>query len=256
MFQQAIDLREEGAELKKILDNLSVDDWAKTTPFKNWTINHVVQHLHSSDKMAVLALKDAVAFAEAKTDMAAVHVAMNPTEEAETLLNTWWAYFSEMCDLLGDSDPKRRVPWFGPDMGVMMFTTARQMETWSHSQDIFDMFGQTRVNTSRLKNVAVIGVKTYGWTFVNRGMEPPGPAPYVRLASPGGEVWEFNDPDDSNRVEGDAAEFCHVVTQGRNIADVNLTVVGEPAEKWMAIAQCFAGPPEDPPAAGTRTINF
>jgi len=29
-------------------------------------------------------------------------------------------------------------------------------------------------------------------------------------------------------------------------------VVGEPAEKWMAIAQCFAGDPKDPPAKGDR----
>ncbi|MEK9871290.1 MAG: TIGR03084 family protein, partial [Gammaproteobacteria bacterium] len=88
------------------------------------------------------------------------------------------------------------------------------------------------------------------------GMEPPGSAPYVRLSAPSGEIWEFNEPDEQNRVEGDAVDFCHVVTQGRNIADVNLTVVGEPAEQWMAIAQCFAGPPEDPPAPGSRTANF
>ena len=118
------------------------------------------------------------------------------------------------------------------------------------------MFGQTRTNTARLKNVAVIGVRTYGWTFANRGLDVPGPPPYVRLTAPDGDIWEFNDVDETNRVEGDAAEFCHVVTQGRNIADVNLTVVGEPATKWMEIAQCFAGPPEDPPAPGSRTANY
>jgi hypothetical protein len=29
-------------------------------------------------------------------------------------------------------------------------------------------------------------------------------------------------------------------------------VKGETAQRWMAIAQCFAGPPNDPPAKGTR----
>ncbi|MBO6657390.1 MAG: TIGR03084 family protein [Pseudomonadales bacterium] len=256
MFQQAADLLEEGTALKAVLDQLEPADWSRETPFKSWTVNQVVQHLHGSDKMAVLSLKDADGFAAAMSDPKTVAQTMNPTIEGEELLNTWWAYFSEMCELLGASDPKRRVPWFGPDMGVMMFTTARQMETWSHGQDIFDMFGETRVNTDRLKNIAVIGVKTYGWTFANRKMDVPGPAPYVKLTAPGGGTWEFGEPNSDNYVAGDAAEFCHVVTQGRHIADVNLDVVGEPAQKWMAIAQCFAGPPEDPPAPGSRTVNF
>jgi len=137
-----------------------------------------------------------------------------------------------------------------------MFTTARQMETWAHGQDIFDMFGEARVNTNRLKNIAVIGVKTYGWTFANRGIDVPGPAPYVRLTGPTGDIWEFNEPSETNRVEGDAVQFCQVVTQGRNIADVDLEVTGDPAQTWMNIAQCFAGPPEDPPEPGSRLVNF
>ena len=83
--------------------------------------------------------------------------------------------------------------------------------------------------------------------------QPPGS---VLVLNPSGETWEFNEPDESNLVKGDAVQFCHVVTQGRNIQDVNLEVRGEPAQKWMAIAQCFAGPPEDPPALGSRTTNF
>ena len=53
-------------------------------------------------------------------------------------------------------------------------------------------------------------------------------------------------------IEGDAVEFCQVVTQTRNIADTGLKATGEAAAKWMAIAQCFAGPPEEPPAPGAR----
>ncbi|MGI9323481.1 MAG: TIGR03084 family metal-binding protein [Pseudomonadales bacterium] len=256
MLQQAEDLREEGAELKKVLDGLGKEDWASKTPFKSWTVNQVVQHLHGADRTAVLALQDPDGFESAKADPQKVGELMNPSMEGKELLDTWWIYLTDMCDALGESDPKRRVPWFGPDMGVMMFTTARQMETWAHGQDIFDLFGQTRVNGARLKNIAVIGVRTYGWTFANRGMEPPGPPSHVRLTAPDGGLWEFNDPDPANMIEGDAVAFCHVVTQGRNIQDVDLKVVGEPASKWMEIAQCFAGPPEDPPAPGSRLVNF
>jgi len=33
---------------------------------------------------------------------------------------------------------------------------------------------------------------------------------------------------------------------------VKIKTTGEAAEQWMAIAQCFAGPPEDPPPPGAR----
>jgi uncharacterized protein (TIGR03084 family) len=133
-----------------------------------------------------------------------------------------------------------------------MFTTARQMETWAHGQAIYDLLGAARAPTNRLRNIAEIGVRTYGWTFVNRKQELPGPAPYVRLTGPSGEIWEWNDPSADNCVTGDALEFCQVVTQTRNVADTALTVIGAPATTWMHIAQCFAGPPEEPPPPGAR----
>ena len=53
-------------------------------------------------------------------------------------------------------------------------------------------------------------------------------------------------------VEGDAVAFCQVAAQTRNIADTALRVEGDAARAWMALAQCFAGPPELTPAPGTR----
>ena len=52
-----------------------------------------------------------------------------------------------------------------------------------------------------------------------------GPAPYIELIGPNGAKWRFNEWSDQNYVKGDAAEFCHVVTQGRNIHDVGLEVL-------------------------------
>ena len=85
-----------------------------------------------------------------------------------------------------------------------------------------------------------------------RGEEPPGAMPYVKLTAPSGAIWEWNDPANPDRVEGAATEFCQVVTQTRNIADTALKVTGPVATRWMEIAQCFAGPPETPPAKGVR----
>jgi uncharacterized protein (TIGR03084 family) len=126
------------------------------------------------------------------------------------------------------------------------------METWAHGQDVYDLMRVRRRHTDRIKSIAVLGVKTFGWTFANRGLEPPGPPPYVRLIAPSGAVWEWNEENRTDRISGDAVEFCQVVTQGRNIADTKLEVVGDTAKRWMAIAQCFAGGPVDPPKPGER----
>jgi uncharacterized protein (TIGR03084 family) len=76
--------------------------------------------------------------------------------------------------------------------------------------------------------------------------------PYVRLVAPSGAIWEWNAPSAENAVQGNGVEFCQVVTQTRNIGDTSLRVVGAPARQWMALAQCFGGPPNDPPAKGAR----
>ena len=64
--------------------------------------------------------------------------------------------------------------------------------------------------------------------------------------------WEWNTDNNKDSIIGDASDFCKVVTQVRNINDTNLKVEGDIAKKWMSIAQCFAGPPEDPPIKGSR----
>jgi uncharacterized protein (TIGR03084 family) len=126
------------------------------------------------------------------------------------------------------------------------------METWAHGQEVYDLLGVERVDTDRIRNIAVLGVNTFGWTFVNRKLAVPQPVPHVRLDAPSGDVWEWNAGVESDLVAGSASEFCQVVTQVRNLADTKLRVEGEVAKRWMSIAQCFAGPAEDPPPPGTR----
>jgi len=158
-----------------------------------------------------------------------------------------------MARKLGESDPKRRLPWFGPDMGVRMFTTARFMETWAHGQEIYDLAKAPREPTDRIQHVAEIGVRTYGWTFMNRKLEVPGPPPHVRLTAPSGAIWEWHAENAESSVTGSALDFCQVVTQTRNAADTGLQVKGDVAQQWMKIAQCFAGGAVDPPPPGART---
>lgn len=260
-LQQVADLRAEGDELHALLAPLADADWARPTGFKGWTVNDIVQHLHATDLMGAASATDPAAFAALRADIQARRAAgLTRVEETRqrigltgrALLERWRTQLAALCGLLAAKDPDARLKWAGPDMGVRMFATARQMETWAHAQAIWDLLGRERPRADRLRNIAVIGVRTFGWTFANRGLPVPPEPPYVRLAAPSGAVWEWNERTAASRVEGDAFAFCQVVAQTRNVADTALTVEGETAGAWMRIAQCFAGPPEDPPPPGAR----
>ena len=256
---QVSDLRAEGDELAGLLETLEAVDWDRTTTFKDWTIYDVVAHLHFSDHMGVTTMKSGAAFEALMADVGESGLPMVAYTRnwlgdatAGELLNRWRELFADMCDRLAAMDPDERLTWAGPGMKPRMFTTARQMETWAHGWEIHDLLGRHRQHSDRIRNIATIGVRTFGWTFANRKLEAPADIPYVRLNAPSGAIWEWNDPAAETSVRGDAVEFCQVVTQVRNIADTNLEVVGDSASRWMAVAQCFAGPPEQPPPAGSR----
>ena len=261
MLQQALDFREESEAVFALLDGLDDQDWGRKTQFKEWTLNDIIAHLHMGNYAADLSLQDTNAFLDLVKEFAAgsqqygrlafTQVWLNGLRD-RTLLHHWRDFSLEMTERFAVADPKKRVQWFGPDMSVRSSITARLMETWAHSQAIYDLLGQTRANTDRIKNVVVIGVNTFGWTFTNRNLTVPPDIPSLRLSAPSGELWEWNQPGQENRIEGSAVEFCQVVTQVRNIADTSLRVSGDTATRWMAIAQCFAGPPEEPPAPGSR----
>jgi uncharacterized protein (TIGR03084 family) len=262
MLAQAADFRTEADELHGLLVPLSDADWDRVTLFKQWTINDIVQHLHDGDLMAAASVSGPDQFARFRAErQALLDRGMNRLQATRhrfgdltgtTLREHWYAQVADLCEQLSALPVDTRLKWAGPDMGLRMFTTARQMETWAHSQAIYDILGATRTASDRLRNVAEIGVRTYGWTFANRQRPIPGPAPYVRLTAPSGAIWTWNDPTPDNAITGDALAFCQVVAQTRSIADTSLLVTGEPATIWMSLAQCFAGPPVDPPAPGAR----
>ncbi len=262
MIQQVDDLRAEAAELHRLLASLGAEDWTRPTQFKAWTTDDIIRHLHIGDTMALASATSAEAFAALMADIRAEREkSPSRVEEARrrlnwlggpALLERWRTTLDSLCTALAAKPSDARLAWAGPDMGVRMFTTARQMEIWSHAQAIYDLLGVERPPASpRLRNIAEIGVRTFGWAYRNRGLAVPPAVPSIRLATPFGEAWEWPaSPTDS--VEGDAIAFCQVVTQTRNVADTSLVVRGETATHWMSIVQCFAGQPETPPAPGTR----
>jgi uncharacterized protein (TIGR03084 family) len=95
-------------------------------------------------------------------------------------------------------------------------------------------------------------VRTQGWSFRVRGLQPPAAQVAVALSAPSGAAWRWGPEAAQDRIAGPAEDFALVVCQCRNIADTQLSVTGPAATAWMAIAQCFAGGAADPPAPGSR----
>lgn len=261
MMQQALDFRAASDALHDLVAPLADADFARPTGFKGWTIDAILRHLHVWNQAADMSLRDAEAFnaffAEVKAYLGKGGL---PVFEAkrldglsgQALVATWRDFYGPMAERFAEADPSARVVWAGPGMSVRSSITARLMETWAHGQAIYDLLGIVRENEDWIKNVVVIGVNTYGWTFKVRGQTPPDPMPWLSLTAPSGEIWTFGEENAAERIEGLAEEFAQVVTQTRNIADTALAVTGPNAAAWMAAAQCFAGGPEAPPAPGTR----
>ena len=262
MLEQAIHFKEESDALYKLLINADKNSFKLKTQFKSWTINEVLYHLHVWNIAALLSLKNENEFKEFMQNFMEAVKSGNSAREYEKilsdntegldLLNLWKETYEKISNEFAKSDPKKRVKWAGPDMSVRSSITARHMETWAHGQEIFDQLGFERIDTDRIKNIVVIGVNTFGWTYINRNLSIPEKMPKLSLLSPSNELWEWNEDNEEDMISGSATEFSQVVTQVRNINDTSLKVSGKIANEWMSIAQCFAGPPENPPEKGTR----
>ena len=262
MLEQAIHFKEESDALYKLLINADKNSFKLKTQFKSWTINDVLYHLHVWNIAALLSLKNENEFKEFMQNFMEAVKSGNSAREYEKilsdntegldLLNLWKETYEKISNEFAKSDPKKRVKWAGPDMSVRSSITARHMETWAHGQEIFDQLGFERIDTDRIKNIVVIGVNTFGWTYINRNLSIPEKMPKLSLLSPSNELWEWNEDNEEDMILGSATEFSQVVTQVRNINDTSLKVSGKIANEWMSIAQCFAGPPENPPEKGTR----
>ena len=258
------DLDAQYLELDTLVSGLKETNWFATTPFYGWTIFDQVAHVAFFDHQALLAIEQPRTFEQRAPSTLQILSSegewppkTNPLlgpERPNELLTLWRKIRKELLERLKQMSPKDRIIWYGPDMSTISFATARLMETWAHSQDVFDTLHKKREPTARLRHVAHIGVTTINWSFTIRNLPSPNINPFVELTGPSGERWKWGRPDAAETVTGNAEEFCLVVTQRRNIADTSLQFRGKHVKQWLTIAQAFAGIAQDPPAPGERVI--
>ncbi|SEH55537.1 TIGR03084 family protein [Mycolicibacterium rutilum] len=244
------DLRAESEDLDALVADLPAARWAEPTPAAGWTIAHQIAHLLWTDRVALTAVTDEPAFAAlleeaAKNptgfvDAGAEDLAAAPPAE---LLADWRRTRGRLHEELLTVEDGRKLPWFGPPMSAPSMATARLMETWAHGLDVADTLGVRRPATARLRSIAHIGVRTRDFAFAVNGLAAPANPFRVELSAPDGSTWEWGPEDAAQRVTGSAEDFCMLVTQRRPRFALDVRAVGEDAERWLGIAQAFAGPP-------------
>ncbi|MEU6014660.1 TIGR03084 family metal-binding protein [Streptomyces sp. NPDC047515] len=244
------DLCEESQELDALVRELSAGQWAAPTPAPGWSIAHQIAHLTWTDEVALLAATDAEAFArEAAQAMEAPEAFVDRGAEGlavldpAALLARWRGGRERLEAVLRGAPAGTRIPWYGPPMSVASMATARIMETWAHGQDVADALGVTRTPTARLRHVARIGVRARNYAYLVRGIEAPEEEFRVELEAADGELIVFGAEDAPQRVGGPLVDFCLLVTRRAHRDDLAVRAIGPDADRWLDIAQAFAGPP-------------
>ncbi|MEU6096656.1 TIGR03084 family metal-binding protein [Streptomyces sp. NPDC047079] len=244
------DLGRESEELDRLVAELGEERWALATPAQGWTVAHQIAHLAWTDRAALVAVTEPEAFAaeidkalkspDTWVDEAAREGAALPPAR---LLAEWRESRAALGRALREAPPGVRHPWYGPPMSTASMATARLMETWAHGLDVADALGVPPTPTARLRHIARLGCRTRDFAYAVHGLPAPAEPFRVELFGPSQDVWTYGPDDAPQRVTGPALDFCLLVTQRAHRADLALRAEGPDADRWLDIAQAFAGPP-------------
>lgn len=242
------DLRDEQEDLHRLV--AGIHDLSVPTPAAGWNVRDTVTHLAAFDEEAAKAATtpqlflDELPMVAQDIDgfMAAQHAARRDLPR-DDLIAGWRTAQATLLRALAHLHPSAKVPWYGPPMNPVSFTTARLMEYWAHGQDVADAVAVQREPSGRLRHICHLGVRTREFSYAVRGRHAPAVDVRVELTAPDGATWAYGDGGATDRVTGPAVDFCLLVTQRRHRADLTLVAAGPHADEWLDIAQCFAGPP-------------
>ncbi len=249
VLQQVLaDLAAEGDRLESLVADLDEAGWHTPTPAPRWDVATQVAHLAWTDGAALRAATDkeawdalvleAIADPEGYVDQQAYVVAAEPD-----LLGRWRAARADLRAALTAYPQGQKMPWFGPPMSATSMATARLMETWAHSLDVHAALDAPVVDTDRIRHVAHLGVRTRDFAFGVHGLDAPAEEFRIDLAAPSGDVWSWGPDDAAQTLTGSAGDFCRLVTQRLHRADTDLVATGADVDRWLDIAQAFAGQP-------------
>ncbi|MGZ8766247.1 MAG: maleylpyruvate isomerase family mycothiol-dependent enzyme, partial [Acidimicrobiia bacterium] len=216
------------------------------TPAKGWDLRDTIAHLADTDEIAVdtctggtRSLNDFGGTLSSAEDLTLWGVLRGRRLAGSEVLAWWEAAAMAERAVLAGLDPSVRVPW-GLGMRVSSFITARLMETWAHGIDVRSTLGVEAPDTPRLRHIAWLAIRALPYAFGVAGREPPPDSIRFELRGPDGDVWSFGPPDATNRIRGDAGEFCRVFVQRLSRADASSLVAdGDAADAALDVARAY-----------------
>lgn len=233
------DLADEGDALDAVVGALDATGAATPTPAAGWDVRATIDHLGGAAWLASVALTEPDAFA----DRLAGTGRPPPPTDWDGVLARWRTQRARVVAGLRRAHRRDRFPWIAGPMSAMSFASAQLMETWAHGVDVAAALAVDLPATARLRHVADLGVRTRPYALAQHGLAVPDADVRVELRAPDGDgAWTWG-ASATDVVEGDALDFCLVVTQRRHVDDSALTIRGRDARAWMEIAQAFAGAP-------------
>lgn len=262
IFDPLGDLIAEQAQVDALVQDFDEDAWNEMASYcTTWKLKDVICHVAFFDYCAAELLQgrgesvNAVADAASPQDDHYHVLAFNKRPGSEIL--SWWREQRTIMNAqFMKGGPKARVPWAAgiPPMSNRSLASARLMELWAHSVDIYDALGIEPVVKDRITSTLFLSWQGRPNMYNVNGLEfDPSIPMYLELKLPSGEMWTKGDPESENRIVGTARDWALTAIRRRHWMDTDLEVVGEEARRYAGIVQTYAGPAE--PAPDPRTIR-
>ena len=215
-----------------------------------WTVADVLLHLAQTNEMAVASVEGRLgAFMEdAATGLqpvgsvdewagALVDLQRGTATESR---DRWIESAKAQADAFSVADPAARLTWVAGELAARSLATTRLTETWIHTVDVAEGFGDQPAPTDRLWHVCRLTWRTVPYALAQAGVEASGPVGF-ELVAPDGSPWDFGtDESPTTIIRGTALELCTVAGQRADAADTGLTGEGPDADAVLRLVRTFA----------------
>lgn len=246
----------EQALVDVLVADLTEEQWLLPMPgCEMWNIKDAIIHLafydYAANKLMRGEAEDLkqISTEEAKNDEYIRATAYRGMSGGEVL--AWWR--RERTTLAAAflcMNPKDRIPWApGFPMSAKSLCSARAMELWAHSVDIYDTLGKEIPVHDRITGTLFLSWQSRPFAYQINGETLTDTPMYLELTLPSGKKWIKGEENGKNYIKGSAKDWALVAIRRRNWMDTDLEVVGEEAQRYASIVQTYAGKADAAPEA-------